>query len=81
MLISLSVIILFYLLQSVQSASRYRRCFVCRSRGPLGDCKDQFNRNASNFDDPYATNTKGITTEPCASGWWKDDRGQGRRPP
>lgn len=41
-----------------------RRCFVCRSRGELGSCKDGFNFNAT-----LLGNEKGVTADPCASGW------------
>lgn len=47
---------------------RYKRCFTCRSRGVLGDCKDPFNLNVTTFDGQ--TNTKpSIEATPCASGW------------
>lgn len=41
-----------------------RRCFVCRSRGELGSCKDPFTINATQVE-----NEKGVETVPCASGW------------
>lgn len=43
---------------------RGRRCYTCRSRGELGDCKDPFSFNATTVDD-----TKGVEALPCASGW------------
>lgn len=50
------------------SEARFKRCFTCRSRGALGDCRDPFNLNATNFDGQ--TNTKpSIEATPCASGW------------
>jgi len=42
--------------------SRSKRCYICRSRGPLGDCKDPFWWSSSNTS--YA-----IEVIPCASGW------------
>jgi len=48
--------------------ARFKRCFNCRSRGILGDCKDPFNFNSSTFD--IQANTKpSIDATPCASGW------------
>lgn len=41
-----------------------KRCFVCRSRGELGSCKDPFTFNAT-----QAEVERGIETIPCASGW------------
>lgn len=41
-----------------------RRCFVCRSRGELGSCKDPFTINATQVE-----LEKGVETVPCASGW------------
>lgn len=42
----------------------FRRCFVCRSRGELGSCKDPFTFNATDV-----INERGVETSPCASGW------------
>ncbi|XP_042874984.1 uncharacterized protein LOC122255138 [Penaeus japonicus] len=39
-----------------------KRCFACRSRGNLGDCKDPFRFNSSHL-------LPGVSAEPCASGW------------
>lgn len=39
-----------------------RRCYVCRSRGPLGDCGDPFN-------DTLAKVSLGVQLDPCSSGW------------
>nr|XP_015927103.2 uncharacterized protein LOC107454421 [Parasteatoda tepidariorum] len=44
--------------------NKIKRCFTCRSRGDLGDCKDPFIHNASSVD-----NIRGIEVPPCASGW------------
>lgn len=42
-----------------------KRCFACRSRGDLGDCKDKFRfANASDVQ-----NEPGVETILCASGW------------
>ncbi|KAK4886357.1 hypothetical protein RN001_002628 [Aquatica leii] len=41
-----------------------RRCFVCRSRGELGSCKDPFTFNATDVEFE-----RGVDTSPCASGW------------
>lgn len=41
-----------------------RRCYQCRSRGNLGNCKDSFTYNATQLD-----NVRGVTAVPCASGW------------
>lgn len=43
-----------------------RRCFACRSRGPLGDCKDQFEFNATTASS-YGSSP--VEVQPCASGW------------
>lgn len=41
-----------------------RRCFVCRSRGDLGTCKDPFTLNST-----QAEASHGVEATPCASGW------------
>ncbi|XP_035216780.1 uncharacterized protein LOC118190212 [Stegodyphus dumicola] len=43
---------------------RLRHCYVCRSRGELGDCKDPFMLNATSVED-----VRGVEAVPCASGW------------
>lgn len=49
-------------------AARFKRCFTCRSRGALGDCRDPFTLNKTTYDDH--SNTKpSIEATPCASGW------------
>lgn len=46
----------------------FKRCFTCRSRGPLGDCRDPFTLNSTTFDGQ--TNLKpSIEAVPCSSGW------------
>ncbi|KAH9528567.1 UPAR/Ly6 domain-containing protein rtv [Dermatophagoides farinae] len=58
-------IILFALIH--QSSSTRKRCFACRSRGNLGDCKDPFEYNATTFDGIYGSSP--VELQPCASGW------------
>ncbi|KAJ9599452.1 hypothetical protein L9F63_010067 [Diploptera punctata] len=41
-----------------------RRCYVCRSRGDLGSCKDPFYFNLT-----VAEQQRGVQAAPCASGW------------
>ncbi|XP_065159299.1 UPAR/Ly6 domain-containing protein rtv [Atheta coriaria] len=43
-----------------------QRCFVCRSRGEMGSCKDQFTYNATQIE---SKDVKGVEMSPCASGW------------
>lgn len=61
--------LLFALLLAQNFAeARFKRCFTCRSRGALGDCRDPFTLNSTTFDGQ--TNTKpSIEAVPCASGW------------
>jgi len=46
----------------------YQRCFSCRSRGELGDCKDPFYLavNTTEKNEQYR-----VKASPCASGWCK----------
>ncbi|RZF37872.1 hypothetical protein LSTR_LSTR007725 [Laodelphax striatellus] len=47
------------------SEGAIKRCFVCRSRGDLGTCKDPFKYgNFTSLED-----VKGVTAVPCPSGW------------
>ncbi|XP_063849147.1 uncharacterized protein LOC135093639 [Scylla paramamosain] len=39
-----------------------KRCYSCRSRGRLGDCKDPVSFNVTKL-------MKGVEAVPCASGW------------
>lgn len=56
------------LFHSLNVEAKFKRCFTCRSRGILGDCRDPFTLNATNFD--FQMNTKpSIEAVPCASGW------------
>lgn len=41
-----------------------KRCYQCRSRGELGNCKDPFQYNATQVETVH-----GVTAIPCASGW------------
>eukprot|EP00088_Acartia_fossae_P018288 TRINITY_DN20557_c0_g1_i1.p1 TRINITY_DN20557_c0_g1~~TRINITY_DN20557_c0_g1_i1.p1 ORF type:complete len:157 (-),score=10.11 TRINITY_DN20557_c0_g1_i1:131-601(-) len=53
--------------------SNLRRCYTCRSRGELGDCRDPFSPPEAG--DPGVTALtqeqliSGIDTIPCSSGW------------
>ena len=51
-------------------AARQQRCYDCRSRGPLGDCRDPFYTTA-NSTVPQAKQSPDIKALPCASGWCK----------
>ena len=44
-----------------------RRCFNCRSRGPLGDCRDPFYLTGNSTTLEHKSH--GVKTSPCASGW------------
>ncbi|KAI1305243.1 hypothetical protein HDE_01487 [Halotydeus destructor] len=48
-----------------QSSSRSKRCYVCRSRGVLGDCRDPFYYNSTQAGWP----SKAVEPTPCPSGW------------
>lgn len=48
--------------------ARFKRCFTCRSRGALGDCRDPFNFNSTTFDGQI-NHKPSIEATPCASGW------------
>lgn len=61
-------VILILITSRHAAGGRFKRCFTCRSRGALGDCRDPFNLNSTTFDEQ--TNTKpSIEATPCASGW------------
>ena len=49
------------------SSGQQRRCFSCRSRTNLGDCRDPFyvTGNSSTLE----SKSHGVKTLPCASGW------------
>ncbi|KAB0799435.1 hypothetical protein PPYR_07315 [Photinus pyralis] len=61
----LNLLVIFYLAFFCEfSSGLLRRCFVCRSRGELGSCKDPFTFNATDVEFE-----RGVDTIPCASGW------------
>ncbi|XP_027205152.1 UPAR/Ly6 domain-containing protein rtv-like [Dermatophagoides pteronyssinus] len=63
-----TIIILSIMIMMITEISATRkRCFACRSRGNLGDCKDPFEYNATTFDGIYGSHP--IEIQPCASGW------------
>lgn len=64
-LITQSIIIL---LLSQRIEARFKRCFTCRSRGALGDCRDPFTLNSTTFDGQINLKPS-IEAVPCASGW------------
>lgn len=45
-------------------SGRTSHCFTCRSRGPLGDCRDAFPYNETT-----AEGVRGVEATPCASKW------------
>jgi hypothetical protein len=60
--------IIFLVIMHNTVEARFKRCFTCRSRGALGDCRDPFSLNSTTFDGQ--TNVKpSIEAVPCASGW------------
>ncbi|XP_067129684.1 UPAR/Ly6 domain-containing protein rtv [Centruroides vittatus] len=56
--------IYFFLITNAVIGGRVKRCFVCRSRGDLGDCKDPFPYNATTVE-----SLRGVEAIPCASSW------------
>nr|XP_023029801.1 uncharacterized protein LOC111517770 [Leptinotarsa decemlineata] len=58
----LVIIILYFITHS----NALQRCFLCRSRGELGSCKDSFSVNVTKVENKQEI---GIETIPCASGW------------
>lgn len=62
---ALATLLIFY---NTLAEARFKRCFTCRSRGPMGDCRDPFDFNSTTFDGQK--NMKpAIEATPCASGW------------
>lgn len=61
-------IILLLVMSIALSEARFKRCFTCRSRGALGDCRDPFIMNSSTYDGEMNTKPS-IEATPCASGW------------
>jgi hypothetical protein len=67
-IVILNIILILMLTAEEQVEARFKRCFTCRSRGALGDCRDPFSLNSTTFDGQ--ANTKpSIEAVPCASGW------------
>lgn len=67
-LVPLLYLTLILLIGQHFAEARFKRCFTCRSRGPLGDCRDPFTLNSTTFDGQ--TNTQpSLEAGPCASGW------------
>ncbi|XP_076062694.1 UPAR/Ly6 domain-containing protein rtv-like [Oratosquilla oratoria] len=58
--VAISVACLLLLVTCVKA----QNCFSCRSRGKLGDCRDQFVYNATT-----SQKVNGVEAVPCASGW------------
>ncbi|ERL91940.1 hypothetical protein D910_09263, partial [Dendroctonus ponderosae] len=59
-------ICVFFLFNFVAFSNGLQRCFMCRSRGELGSCKDPFVANVTLVENKQEI---GIETVPCASGW------------
>jgi len=58
------------LLGYVGGQSNYRRCYTCRSRGELGDCRDPFMPPEPRQPGlPAPAHTAAIHQLPCSSGW------------
>ncbi|XP_066137578.1 UPAR/Ly6 domain-containing protein rtv-like [Euwallacea fornicatus] len=62
LIISFSIFLAFFL----DFSNGLQRCFMCRSRGELGSCKDQFVVNLTLVENKQEI---GVETVPCASGW------------
>lgn len=67
-ILTLKILLVVILCHHAGTEARYRRCFTCRSRGALGDCRDPFFLNATTFDGQVNTKPS-IEATPCASGW------------
>lgn len=69
-LFSLDIILMLLLSLSNNGSveARFKRCFTCRSRGALGDCRDPFYMNSTTFDNQINVKPS-IEATPCASGW------------
>jgi len=61
--ISLTLLLCLFVVVSGKISTR---CFVCRSRGELGDCKDPFANNSTSIQELPG---KPVTVTSCASGW------------
>eukprot|EP00088_Acartia_fossae_P004460 TRINITY_DN1190_c0_g1_i1.p1 TRINITY_DN1190_c0_g1~~TRINITY_DN1190_c0_g1_i1.p1 ORF type:complete len:154 (+),score=28.89 TRINITY_DN1190_c0_g1_i1:99-560(+) len=63
-------VILFLLPALVYSQTTQRRCYVCRSRGERGDCRDPFIPPEARIPGlPVPAHSNPITELPCSSGW------------
>ncbi|XP_045479317.1 uncharacterized protein LOC123684195 [Harmonia axyridis] len=58
------LLIVFLVIFPGLSNGAFKRCFVCRSRGELGTCKDKFTVNGT-----VEITVRGVKAVPCASGW------------
>jgi len=65
-----TVIFSMFVFDTTSAAKKARRCFNCRSRGELGDCRDPFYLSANST---LVKNSKkaGVKMLPCSSGWCK----------
>jgi len=61
---TLGALVLLVVYCVVFTEGRTRHCYTCRSRGPLGDCKDTFG-----FNETTAEHVRGVKVTPCASAW------------
>eukprot|EP00092_Neocalanus_flemingeri_P015330 GFUD01016582.1.p1 GENE.GFUD01016582.1~~GFUD01016582.1.p1 ORF type:complete len:154 (-),score=40.36 GFUD01016582.1:120-581(-) len=72
MKISISTLLLLMLMMTAEAEQNfpYRRCYTCRSRSVLGDCKDTFRPPPPfNASDPAASLDRHVKENPCSSGW------------
>jgi len=69
-IVILTVISSIFSFDTTSAARKARRCFNCRSRGELGDCRDPFYLSANST---LVKNSKkaGVKMLPCSSGWCK----------
>jgi len=68
--LNIRILIVLLIPALAYSQSTQRRCYVCRSRGERGDCRDPFVSPAYRLPGlpPVPHNTP-ITELPCSSGW------------
>ncbi|XP_065295306.2 UPAR/Ly6 domain-containing protein rtv [Dermacentor albipictus] len=62
--LSLAAMLAVVLLPSLVEGRRTSHCYVCRSRGQLGDCRDPFPYNETTVE-----GVRGVEASPCASKW------------
>ncbi|XP_017779974.1 PREDICTED: uncharacterized protein LOC108565170 [Nicrophorus vespilloides] len=60
----IAIVFVIFTIFPINIEGGLKRCYVCRSRGENGSCKDPFTLNATQADEE-----KGVDTIPCASGW------------